>query len=203
MAHSKKLLLLVFLAAGIHTVRADSTDTARARMRVTVLQLRSVTAERDSLQAQNTDLQNQVRDLTEQFAKVTKQGAADRDAASRSIAELQARAATQAQSIADYQKSQSAAQAELRRTTALLSAFQSRAASLTGDNITLKQSVDQEKARNAAMLKLATEVLGRYQKQGIGDLLLTKEPFTGLARTRLENIAQDYQAQLVAQRIKP
>lgn len=203
MAHSNKLILLILLAAGLHTALADSTDASRARLRDTVLQLRSVTAERDSLQTQNADLQNQIQDLTQQLAKLAKQSAADRDTSSKAIADLQSRVATQAQSIACYQKSQTAAQAVQQRTTALLNSFQSRAAALTGDNVTLKQAVDQEKAQNTAMLNLAKEVLRRYQKQGIGDLLLTKEPFTGLARARLENISQDYQSQLLAQRIKP
>ena len=208
MAHSKKLpILLIFLAGGFHIARGDSADPVQARLRENLrnasLQLRSVSAERDTLQDQNTGLQGQLQDLTQKMAKLAAQAAADRAASATTIADLQARLTTQAQSIADYQKALAAGDAEQQRTTALLNTFQSRAAALTGENAALKQSVDQEKGRNAAMLNVAMEVLRRYEKQGIGQVLLDKEPFTGLARARLENIAQDYQTQLLAQRIRP
>jgi chromosome segregation ATPase len=207
MAPSKKLILLVFLAAGLHTGRADSTDAAETRLRenarAAILQLRSVTVERDNLQAQNADLQSQVQNLTQQVAKLTRQEAADSAAAAKTIAELQARVAAQAKSIADYQKAQEAAESEQQRTTATLNTFQSRAAGLTADNVTLQRALDDARSRNAAMLKLSSEILGRYEKQGIGGVLLAKEPFVGIARTKLQNIAQDYQLKLLAQRVAP
>jgi len=207
MAHSKKLILFIILAAGLHAVRADSADAGETRLREyardAIVQLRGVTAERDNLQAQNADLQSQVKNLTQQVAKLTRQEAADSAAAAKTIAELQARVATQAESIADYQKAQEAAEAEQQRTTATLDTFQSRAAGLTANNVTLQHELDDATTRNAAMFKLSSEILGRYEKQGIAGVLLAKEPFVGIARTKLQNIAQDFQLKLLAQRVAP
>jgi peptidoglycan hydrolase CwlO-like protein len=207
MAHSSKFLIVVLLALSFHTLRAADPNSPETRLRETlrntVLQLRSVTSERDDLQAQVADLQNQAQQLKTRVATLTKQGVADRDTAAKTIAVLQSRLSTQEETIAEFQKSQAASEASQKQTAVVLNTLQARQAALTADNATLQRALDGATTRNVAMLKLASEILGRYEKQGLGEVILAKEPFVGIARTKLQNLAQDYQLKLLAQRVKP
>lgn len=45
--------------------------------------------------------------------------------------------------------------------------------------------------RNAALYQLSLETIDRLEARGSGSRLLEREPFTGIARARLENLADD------------
>jgi chromosome segregation ATPase len=55
--------------------------------------------------------------------------------------------------------------------------------------------------RNAKMFQVAMEILHRYEKMGVGEAIRAREPFLGLKRVELENLAQDYQDKLLDQRV--
>ena len=50
--------------------------------------------------------------------------------------------------------------------------------------------------KNAQMYLLSTEVLDRMEGQGVWSAMKTKEPFTRLSRTRLENLIDDYRSRV-------
>jgi hypothetical protein len=73
---------------------------------------------------------------------------------------------------------------------------------LAGESIVLKRKLEDRERKNAELFKLGNEILTRYEKFGLGDALAAKEPFTGLARVKLENLVQDYQDKIADQKVK-
>lgn len=69
-------------------------------------------------------------------------------------------------------------------------------AKLAGDIILLQRHVADLETRNMALFKLGNEILSRYESFGLGTALTAREPFTGLTRTKLENLVQTYQDKL-------
>ena len=73
---------------------------------------------------------------------------------------------------------------------------------LAGESIVLKRKLEDRERKNAELFKLGNEILTRYEKFGLGDALAAREPFTGLARVKLENLVQDYQDKIADQKVK-
>jgi hypothetical protein len=80
--------------------------------------------------------------------------------------------------------------------------MESERTKLAGQVIELQRKLADRESKNLALFKLANEILKRYQRFGLGDALAAKEPFTGVARVKLENLVQDYQDKLADQRVK-
>ncbi len=55
---------------------------------------------------------------------------------------------------------------------------------------------------NKKLYSLNNEMLERYQHKGFADVLVQREPFTGLKRVDVENLIQDYQYQIDSLKIK-
>ena len=64
-------------------------------------------------------------------------------------------------------------------------------------------TVADREAKNRELYRLANEILTRYEKFGLGDALAAREPFTGITRTKLENLVQDYSDKIADARVQP
>lgn len=53
-------------------------------------------------------------------------------------------------------------------------------------------------AKNVELIKLGYEILDRYKRADLDDVLARKEPFTGLKRVQIQNLAQGYEDRLRA-----
>lgn len=53
-------------------------------------------------------------------------------------------------------------------------------------------------AKNVELIKVGYEILDRYKRADLDDVLARKEPFTGLKRVQVQNLAQGYEDQLRA-----
>ncbi|MFZ4694927.1 MAG: phage major capsid protein [Verrucomicrobiia bacterium] len=80
-------------------------------------------------------------------------------------------------------------------------AFEKACAQLKVQIVLLQRVVADHEAKNNELIKLANEILTRYEKFGIGEALTAKEPFTGLMRVKLQNLVQDYSDKVSDQRI--
>jgi hypothetical protein len=58
------------------------------------------------------------------------------------------------------------------------------------------QWIDTCKASNDDLYRTNSELLERYEKRGLLDLLAGAEPVTGLAQVRTENVVEDYRYKL-------
>jgi chromosome segregation ATPase len=204
----KQLLIItsgLLLIAGLITVRAQDQDSPETRLRDalknTMLQLRTVTADRDNLQAQLTDLQSQKDDLTKQLADLIKKSADQQISDTKTINVLKSQASDQADSIAELQKSLDEWKASQRKATQIANDTETKRAKLADLSIHLQRAVDDQKRKNDEMFKLGMELLDRYEKFGLGEALTAKEPFIGITRTKFETLVQDYEDKLADQRI--
>jgi len=59
------------------------------------------------------------------------------------------------------------------------------------------------RAKNKELFDIGTELLGAYDRKDLGDVLLAKEPFTGIKRVELETMIQDFKDRLADQRVEP
>ncbi len=66
----------------------------------------------------------------------------------------------------------------------------------------LGEQHDQCRTQNAALYELGTELLARYEHKGLGEVLVSNEPFIQTARVTLENTKAQYQDKLDAARLK-
>jgi len=114
--------------------------------------------------------------MTSELAAARAKAAAGETAAVSANASAQATAADAKRLLAQARGERDAAQAALAARTA---AAQGSAATL---------AVAQ--AKNARLYALGKEILERYRRVGFGDVLVSREPFIGKARVRLENDAE-------------
>jgi len=204
--HFRLLLATAALFAGpfaLHGQDQAASPEARLRdaLRNTLLQLRSVTADRDNLQAQLTDLQSQKDDLATKLADLTKKSAADQDTDAKTITVLKSQLSDQEDSIAALQQSLDQWKESQRKAVAIANETEAKRAKLASLAIQLQRIVDDQKRKNDEMYRLGMEILDRYEKFGLGDALLAKEPFAGITRTKFETLVQDNEDKLTDQRI--
>jgi chromosome segregation ATPase len=203
--HLTLILASAILLAGTSAVRADDQNSPEARLRDalrnTMIQLRTVSADRDNIQAQLTDLQSQKDDLTKQLADLTKKAAASQDADTKTINVLKGRVSDQEGSIAALQHSLDQWQESQRKAVAIANETEAKRAKLADLAIRLQRVVDDQKRKNDQMYKIGMELLDRYEKFGLGEALTAKEPFVGITRTKFETLVQDYEDKLTDQRV--
>jgi hypothetical protein len=58
-------------------------------------------------------------------------------------------------------------------------------------------------AKNTGLITFTESVLNAYRKEKVSDVMARGEPFFGLARVRLENLAQDREDTVRADRCDP
>jgi len=203
--HLFTLLALAALLLGAASVSRADQDTTETRLRdalkSTMLQLRTVTTDRDNLQAQVADLQSQNATLTTQLADLTKKSAADKDASGKTIAVLKGQVSDQEDSITQLQASLDAWKKSQQQAVDIATKTEDKRARLAELAIHLQRVVDDQKRKNDEMYKLGMEILDRYEKFGLGEALTSREPFTGITRTKFETLVQDYEDKLVDQTI--
>ena len=142
--------------------------------------LATVTAERDAARAEVAGLQARLADAV-------RPAAAPPPGQDKALAELQRRNAALSASVARTQDSE-------RRAGSTAQAEAAKAAEAKASAAKLQAVADSCTKSNAAMAKVATEVVHLYQDRHFRALLvLSDEPMLGLKRVELENMLQDYE----------
>jgi len=197
--HLLTLLAAIALLAAPAGRADDASNEARLRdaLKNTMLQLRSVTTDRDNLQAQLSDLQSQKDDLTTELATLSKRSTADKDADAKTITVLKGQVSDQEDSIAQLQTALDKWKDAERKAVIIANDTETKRAKLADLAIHLQRIVDDQKRKNEEMYKTGMEVLDRYEKFGLGEALFAKEPFVGITRTKFETLVQDYEDKLV------
>jgi hypothetical protein len=208
MKRSQYFLYLIaagILLAGACAAEADQAATPESRMRDalrnTMLQLRTVTTDRDNLQAQVDDLKSQKDELDKKVADLMAKAVQNQEEDNKQIAYWKGRATDQEGTIAADQKTIDDKNAELLKNAKIANETEAKRAKLADLAIRLQRIVDDQKRRNDQMFKMGMEVLERYEKFGLGQALVAKEPFVGITRAKFETLVQDYEDKLTDQRI--
>jgi len=201
------LTLAWFVAAHPASAQQAQPNAAEAKLReglrATMLQLRTIQGERDQLLVDKTTLEAEKKELTEKLEALTKQAAANQDTAQKSIAALEGRIAVRETEAAQLSASLEKWQAAQKQAAALAAKKESERAAAAARIIELDRQVADQQRKNAEMFKIGNEVLHRYEKFVLGDAIVAREPFTGIARVKFQTLVQDFQDQIADQRIKP
>ena len=200
-------ITLVLLALTQLTHAADQPASAETRLRemlrTTILQLRAAETERAALQAAQAESAAKEKALTEQVEALTKQSAADKDASDRAITDLKAKVADQDTQITQLKDALEKWKEGYAKAADIANVKEAERAKLASQVILLDRKVADRETKNAELFRIGSEILRRYERFGLGDVLAAREPFVGIARVKLENQVQDYQDKLLDQKIKP
>ena len=190
------VLCLLLLAPGV--IRADDAKF-KETLRELTLRLRTAETEQATLQGEKAQLEQEKQALTEKADLLAKNSDADK----ATIANLTSKAAEQDTTINQTKDSLAkwkAAYDQINTAAQKLKAERDKAVS---EDIIAKRTVADREMKNRELYRLANEILTRYEKFGLGDALAAREPFTGITRTKLENLVQDYSDKIADARVQP
>lgn len=209
MSRTISTLLALGLFATALPARAQQAQPSAAEaklregLRNTMLQLRTMQGERDQLIVEKTTLEGEKTTLTEKLDELTKQAAANQDAATKTIAGQKDQLAMRDQEVAALKAELEKWKVDHKRITDVANTKESQRAKFAEQATMLQRRVDDQVTKNAAMYKIGSEVLNRYEKFVLGDALAAREPFTGIARVKFQTLSQDFQDLLDDARVKP
>lgn len=190
--------IFTFISLGGSLFAADQDARTQQAMRSMTTRLRAAETERDSLLSAKAQSDQEKKTLTEKLDALTKQATADSQALAAAKTQLAERETANAQLQDSLQK----LQVTQTQAVQIVQKTESERAKLSGQVIELQRKLADREVKNLTLFKLANEILRRYERFGLGDALAAKEPFTGIARVKLENLVQDYQDKLTDQRVK-
>jgi chromosome segregation ATPase len=179
---------------------AAAADEARLRetLRTLTLRLRSAETERNNLLSDKAQSEQEKKTLTGKIDALTKQSATDK----AQIDTLTSKAGDQEKELIETKEALGKWKAGYEQLTATAQKTEAERAKLASESTVLKHKLEDRERKNAELFKLGNEILTRYEKFGLGDALAAREPFTGIARVKLENLVQDYQDKIADQRVK-
>jgi chromosome segregation ATPase len=194
-AKTRSLSLLIVISALV--VTNANADDARLKetLRTLTMRLRSAETERNTLLSDKAQLEQEKKALSGKVDALNKQVAADKEKLDQLDAkqkELDDTKESLGKWKTAYEQIQTAAQKS-----------EAERAKLASESIILKRKLEDRERKNLELFKTANEILTRYEKFGLGEALSAKEPFTGIARVKLENQVQDYQDKIADERVKP
>jgi hypothetical protein len=198
------LLLVFLLPLALHAAEeANPVETKlREGLRNTMIQLRDAQTKVAEAQAVKVGDDAKIADLEAQLKKITRQASDDKLAADKTIADQKellatqdARNAKQLEALAKWKDGYNKLVDQAR-------AIDAKRAALANDKILLTRKVEDQQRKNAALYELGKEILKRYQHYGLGDAITSREPFSGIAKVKLENYVQDKGDALLDQKIK-
>ena len=198
------LLTLAVLAPQPRAAEPNPAETKlRESLRNTLLQLRTLQSERDTLAAEKTKLEQEKQILATKSDALAKQAAEDQDAAAKKTAALQQQNDRQTETVAQLQLALEKWKAAQGQAAALASDREAARAGAAQHAVELQRRVDDQQAKNLALYKVAIEVLDRYEHFGLGTALTAREPFVGTTRVALQNMVQEYHDKMREQRLRP
>jgi len=216
----RRLLLATLLAsvAASPAMAQDADTEARLRdaLRSTIAQLREAQDEQAALQAklaesqkQNETLQQQVQTLQQAGQKpaaepqnqaAAKAAEADRAAYEQAVSEFNQRLSQQNDTIGKLESTLEKWKGAYDQAANVARAKEAERAKLAAAAQQLNQRATTCETKNDALFKVANEILDRYSKIGVGEVLASREPFVGFKRVQLENIVQDCKDKVLNQK---
>jgi hypothetical protein len=199
------LLTTVFSSGLLHAADQGNTveERLRGQLRSTMLQLRDAQNQVATLQSAQAEDEKQKKALTDQVDALTKQSAADKDAATKSIADLNAKVTDQTTLINQMKDALDKWKDAYNKAVEVANTKEAQRAKFESQAIVLQRRVEDDENKNLALYNLGKEVLNRYEKFGLGTAITSREPFVGITKVKLENLVQDYSDKLMDLTVKP
>jgi DNA repair exonuclease SbcCD ATPase subunit len=201
--------LLVLLPASVAPALAQSELEARLRdaLRQATAQARTLEDENARLKAQQSQLESQLALLRQQVEAAASQAtAADRSselerAYRAAVDEFNQRLQQERDQVIRSLEAMEKWKTAYNEAAAVARSRETEREQLAGQ---LRAAAEREavcRERNEALFTVGNEILDRWQETGWADILAAKEPFLGLKRVELENLAQDEADRLLDNRL--
>lgn len=189
-------------AAQITQAKANE-QRLRDSLRTVTQQFRTAEAERATALAGLAERDEKIAALEKQVTLLAKRSNEDKAAADKSIGKLQATVETQKQEITRLETALEKWKASHQKLTEIAQSLEAARARLDAQNIVSERKVADLERQNLELFKTAREILRRYADFSTGRAIAAREPFTGIAKARLEEQIQDYADKLEHDKLKP
>jgi len=203
-----KRLLIAALAVTIpllgHAQEEDeATVKLRESLRATVLQVRDLQGQIATLQAAAIAKDQEVVKLSADLKKVNADLIAERNTSANAITALNSKIAELEAEVADKNVANEKWRVEFTKMTERARKLEAERDQLKAVGLAKDRKIADQQAKNALMYQAGTDIIDRYERHGLGDAILSKEPFVGASRAKFQTLMQEYQDKLLDQRIQP
>ena len=195
------LSLLATAVPSVYSAEEDPTAKFREALKNTMLKLRDTQGQLANAQAATIAAESKVEDLTSKNKELTKDLVSERNAASTQISDLNKKISVRDDSISELQASLANWKKSYEDVTKLAAQRENQRAIFEAKSIKLERQVEDQQFRNIQMHKIGMGILDRYEKFGLGDAILAREPFTAVQRVKFQNLIQDFSEELNDARI--
>lgn len=175
----------------------------RDALRDTMLKLRDAQGQIATAQAAQIAAEDKIKELTAKTESQTKELFAERTTSTNMIAELNTKLEERGTIITSLQAKLEKWKKAYSELTAFAAHKESERAKWEDKSIKLERQVANQQVKNLEMYKAGMETLNRYEKFGLGDAILAREPFVGITKVKFENLIQDQADKLTDARIQP
>jgi len=196
-------LLAAALLAATSLIAQEQTieDQLRQALREVTIQQRQLQTDIGVARAELEAALEDNEDLRKRLEKLASESAAEQKAMQENINNLNTQLEKESAEVARladllvkwkdaYVKMRTVARAEAARKE-----------NLSVNVVDMANEIAELKSENRELFRIAMEILERYESFGLGKALTAREPFTGVTRTHLQNLVQDYQDELLEHRI--
>ena len=197
-------LLLTSISYGQPTEDQQEAANAKLReaLRSTMAQLRAVETEKSTLQATQSGLEEKVAKLQKERDATTLKAAQDKDLAQAALDELNAALQKRKGEVTELTTALQKWEAAYKNVAEAGSSAAAQRSALAERVTQLEREVEARERNNLELYQVGSEILERYENFGFGRALTAREPFTGIARVKLENQVQAYKDKLLDHRDK-
>lgn len=194
------LLLLAVTGLSAQEDQAAIEAKLRESLRGAMLQLRNIEAERARLEAElgvlTTQSEREIKALNAKLEEALKSSAEEKTLADKKIAEQDKKIEAEQARTAAFAAALDKWKASYFQITEIARTKEAERARLLDKTMSLQNTVADRERRNLELYEIGKEILDRYENFAFGKALLAREPFTGLAKVRLEEQVQDYKDKL-------
>ena len=201
MKTARLLAILLLVATAARAAEEDPTEKFRQALRDTMLKLRDAQNQLAAAQAAKYAAEAKAAELEEKNKSLAKELADERNTSTnlisglkKTLAERDAKNADQEATLAKWKQSY-----EQVGKLAVKREMQRR--ELEAKSLALERKVQDQQFKNIEMYKASMATLERYEKFGLGDAILAREPFTAAQRVKFQSLVQDFADQLTDARI--
>lgn len=200
----RPLLLALLTSAFLHAAPEEGPEAKlREALRNTMLKLRDAQGQVATAQAAQIAAEDKVKELTTKTESLTRDLMNERNTSATMIAGLNTKLEERDKSIAGLQATVQKWKMSYAEVTAFAAKKESERAKQESKALGLEREVACQKVKNLEMYKAGMDTLDRYEKFGLGDAILAREPFIGTTRVKFQNLIQDQADKITDARIKP
>ena len=191
----------ILLVPTLRAADEDPTAKFREALKDSMLKLRAAQGEVATAQAAQYAAEAKVTELTAKSDALAKELANERNTSTNMIADLNKKLADRDGSLIELNAALAKWKKSYGEVAKLASKREGQRAQLDTKRIELERKVQDEQAKNIEMYQAGMEILDRYEKFGLGDAILAREPFTAAKRVKFQNLVQDLSDKLTDARI--